>query len=104
MSESSDPNRSPAAWPEGCDGRALRNDLTDRWERGPVGPAERERLAERYRRAPSDDYSIKALWAGEGLDLIHAIEPAEAIIARVVGDALHLLRTAPTGFGSVARP
>jgi nitronate monooxygenase len=101
--EAFDVIRGPA-WPADCDGRALRNDITDRWDREPLGPTERERLAELYRRAPAEDYSIKALWAGDALDLIHAIEPAGDVIATVIDDALRLLESAAAAVRSEARP
>jgi nitronate monooxygenase len=101
--EAFDVIRGPA-WPDGYDGRALRNDLTERWVRGPLGPAERERLAEAYRCAPAEDYAVKALWAGDGLDLIHGIESAGDVIAAVVDDARRLLASAATTFGMEAGP
>jgi len=35
------------------------------------------------------------VWASESVDLIHAIEPAEAILQRVVSEAEEHLRRAP---------
>jgi NAD(P)H-dependent flavin oxidoreductase YrpB (nitropropane dioxygenase family) len=110
--EAFDVIRGPA-WPDDCDGRALRNDITDRWDReplgpldplGPLGPLEREQLTELYRRAPAEDYSIKALWAGDALDFIHAIEPAGDVIATVIDDALRLLESAAAAVRSEVRP
>ncbi|MGZ4716618.1 MAG: nitronate monooxygenase [Acidimicrobiales bacterium] len=101
--EAFDVIRGPA-WPDGYDGRALRNDITDRWAREPLGPAERERLAEAYRQAPAEDYAIRVLWTGDALDLIHAIEPAGDVIAAVVDDALRRLESAATAVRSQPEP
>jgi nitronate monooxygenase len=101
--EAFDVIRGPA-WPDGCDGRALRNDITERWDREPLGPAERQRLAEAYRHAPAEDYAVKALWAGDALDLIHGIESAEDVIAAVTDDARRLLASAPTTFAVETSP
>lgn len=92
------------AWPDGCDGRALRNSITDQWDREPLGQAERERLAELYRRAPAEDYSIKALWAGDALDLVHTIEPAGDIITTIIDDAFRVLESAATAVRSQPVP
>lgn len=48
--------------------------------------------------------AIKALWAGDALDLIHAIEPAGDVIATVIEDALRLLESAAAAVRSEARP
>lgn len=88
------------AWPTGFDGRVVHNDTVDRWdhldddERAGDDVA-RHVLEARFRAAPETDYSVKPLWAGEGLDLIDAIRPAADIVASVVDQAVAVLeRTA----------
>lgn len=78
-------------WPRGHDGRAIRNALIDRFERGVEGDdvAELERA---FRGSAEDDYSMRPLWAGEGLDGITAIEPAAAIVERLIEEAVSTLR------------
>jgi nitronate monooxygenase len=82
------------AWPEGHDGRALRNDLVDRWhDRVDAAARARDELAAAYRATPVDDLTQRVVWAGEGLDLVTAIEPAGAILDRVVAEATYALAT-----------
>lgn len=82
------------AWPEGHDGRAVRNELVEGWERLQRSETSREELESAYRESAEDDYSMRPLWAGEGLDLITGIEPAGAIVAEVVTDASRRIRAA----------
>lgn len=83
------------AWPEGYDGRLVRNALVDRWHDDLTGlEAHRDELGATYRASDRDDYSTRALWAGEGLDLITEILPAAVIIERMVADAVEQLRHA----------
>lgn len=73
------------AWPAGHDGRVVRNRLTDEWnDRHDL--VETERM---FRAAAADDYAVRPLWAGEGLDLIASIESPESIVSDVVTDAAH---------------
>jgi nitronate monooxygenase len=77
-------------WPAGYDGRAVRNDLIDRWDDHLDEDAARRReLEAAYRASAVDDYSMRPLWAGEGLDLITGIEPAASIVWDVVNEAAH---------------
>lgn len=94
-SEVFDVVRGPA-WPSGYDGRAVRNSMTERWLDHPDADA----LRDEFRTAADDDYSIRPLWAGEGLDLIDRIESAGAILERVIEEAtarLDSVRPEPTG-------
>lgn len=85
------------AWPEGHDGRLVRNDLVERWHDDPAGiAAAREELSAAYRSSAPDDHSIRALWAGEGLDLVTEILPAATIVERVVDSAVAEIRRAAT--------
>ena len=81
-------------WPAPFDGsRALRNTVADRWHGDEA--ALREVLdEERARYAEADargDYSVKALPAGEGVDLIHDVLPAAEIVERTVAEAVAML-------------
>lgn len=76
-------------WPKPFTGRALANDFTRRWHGGEAGLAA-ELAAEnaRYQSAQGKgDVETIVTWAGEGVDLIHGIEPAEAILNRIVAEA-----------------
>jgi nitronate monooxygenase len=76
-------------WPEIYNGRILRNDFVDRWH----GDEQqlRERLPElraTFEQAKADDdYSIGNVIVGEGIGLIHEIEPAAVIVERMVREA-----------------
>ncbi len=83
------------AWPDGHDGRVVRNDFTTRWDAQPDHPeSQLDSLRGRYRASSEDDYSIRPLWAGEGLDLITSIEPASLIVESVVASAIAALNGA----------
>jgi nitronate monooxygenase len=82
------------AWPDGHDGRVVRNRLVDMYELGGTDPAARERMAEEFRASASDDYSMRPLWAGEGLDLIRDIPSAGSIVEQIAADAAMRIRSA----------
>lgn len=75
------------AWPAGHDGRAVRNRLTEEWN------ARHDSLAaaEMFRTAAPTDYTVRPLWAGEGLDLIERIETPESILADAVTEAARMI-------------
>lgn len=80
------------AWPEGHDGRVVRNDFTVAWESEPGHPQTQiDSLKSRYRSSGETDYSMRPLWAGEGLDLITSIEPAALIVESVIAEAIDAL-------------
>lgn len=81
-------------WPAPFTGRVLRNAHADRWQG-------REGALMQHLQSGADDYAaaraagdfdIAAVIAGEGAGLIGGIEPAGAIVARVVEDARASLR------------
>lgn len=84
--EAFDRIRGPA-WPQGHDGRALRNRLVDMWE----ATSDDVALRRTYEQSAPDDRSIRPVWAGEGLDLITTIEPAGAVVTDIVHDAARRL-------------
>lgn len=93
--ESVDVLRGPP-WPAGHDGRVLRNELVDRWGAGLDPGTEAFRaLSAAFCASAPDDFSMRPLWAGEGLDLVTSIEPAAAIVRDVVAEAAAILRALP---------
>jgi nitronate monooxygenase len=75
-------------WPQEYTGRALRNRFADAWhgheDALTQNDAERGRYAEAAARGDAD---IAVVFAGEGIDLIHAIEPAATILGQVIHEA-----------------
>jgi nitronate monooxygenase len=83
-------------WPGGYTGRALRNRFFERWHASEEALA-REVAAERaayWDAAARGDVDTAVVWASEAVDLIHAIEPAAALVARIAGEAEAELRRA----------
>lgn len=76
-------------WSPSYTGRAIANAFTDRWdgcEAELAATLEPERAHyEAARRA--GDLSVTAVFAGEGIDLIHDIPPARTLIERIVAEA-----------------
>jgi nitronate monooxygenase len=78
------------AWPRGFTARIRRNVFTDRWH-GREEALERNIAVEGpcYRRAFSEgDPDNTGVWFGEAAGLIHAIEPAGAIVERMGAEAV----------------
>jgi len=76
-------------WPASFTGRALVNRFTATWH-GREEALEREAAAERARyakAATSGDFDTAVIFSGEGIDMIHSIEPARVIVERLVADA-----------------
>lgn len=88
-----------AQWPWQFTGRTVANAFARQWHDDLDGlrrNADRERA--RYDAADPDDYEIRVLIAGEALDLIGSIAPAETIVEDVVRQAAGLLRDGSTRF------
>jgi nitronate monooxygenase len=89
-------------WPERFTARVLRNPFIERWH-GHEGEL-RERVAEEagpWRRAWDEgDVSIANTFIGEAVGLIHAIEPAAAILSRIVEEAEAAIRNRARSLGS----
>ena len=81
------------AWPAGHDGRVIGNRLTDWWSEHQADPGSHEPVKAEYRATAPDDYSMRPLWAGEGIDLVHSIETAADVVASVVAQAVGQLRS-----------
>ncbi|MGD8325965.1 MAG: nitronate monooxygenase [Sphingomonadales bacterium] len=84
-------------WPAPYTLRTLRNSYSDAWLNGlepnPSLPGAQETYAEAVRRG---DFSRAAVIVGEGVDQLHKKEPAAAIIERLMREAEHHLRAAPS--------
>ena len=82
-------------WPWHYTGRSVRNAFTDKWVndihdmKARAGEAQ-----EAYDASDPDDLSVRALIAGEAVDLISRVESAADIVERVVQDAADLLKRA----------
>ena len=74
-------------WPEGFDGRAVRNDTVREWEADEAGVrAQRSDARARYKAAvAADDMTRRVVWAGTSIDAVDAIEPAADIVRRFAG-------------------
>lgn len=80
-------------WPSEFTARIRRNAFTDRWH-GNEDELRRQLAVEgpRYRQAFNEgDPQHTAVWFGEAAGLIHAIEPAAQIVARMAADAAQRL-------------
>ena len=75
-------------WPQEYTGRVLPNRFSEKWRgREAALAADPAELARYTEARAADDFDIAAIHAGEGIDLIRAIEPAGAIVARLVAEA-----------------
>jgi nitronate monooxygenase len=81
-------------WPEEYSGRAVVNDFSRRWHGHEAELARRQQHeAEAYwAAAKAADVSKAVVFAGEGLDLIHAIMPAGNVVRDIAAGAEALLR------------
>jgi len=76
-------------WPGQYTGRAIANDLSARWhgrEQALTDSLDIER-PRYFEAAGKGDTGTMVVWAGEGLDLIKDIQPAEKIVERIVAEA-----------------
>lgn len=82
-----------APWPAIYPGRALRNAFSARWN-GREGElaADQKQQEKAYLSTDPNDFSARAVWTGEGVDLINDIPSASDIIERVIADAANVLQ------------
>lgn len=75
-------------WPHAFTGRALRNAFTERWHGNEDGLARRlDTERPRYAAAAAaGDVSTAVVFAGEGVDLIHGIAPAQAVMDALIAE------------------
>lgn len=83
-------------WPWRFTGRVVQNAFAEEWRDNIDGLlADAERQQARYAASDPADFSTRAVIAGECVDLIDRVEPAEEIVHRTVAEAAELLRAAP---------
>jgi len=76
-------------WPKPYTGRAIRNRTTELWhgrEEALVAAAE-EHQATYAAAAAAGDFGTAVLWAGEGIDLIRDVPPAQEVVERMIAEA-----------------
>ena len=80
-------------WPGPYTGRALRNAFADAWDGREAelraNPSARQRFTRGHR---AGDPDIALVWAGEGTDLITAVEPAANLVTQITAQAERILR------------
>jgi len=75
-------------WPQEYTGRVLPNGFSEKWRgREAALAADAAELARYAKAREADDFDTAVIHAGEAIDLVHAIEPAGAIVARVIAEA-----------------
>lgn len=76
-------------WPKQYTGRAVANDFSGRWHGNEQELRDRldTERSQYFAAADKGDTDTMVVWAGEGLDLIKSVEPAETILQRIVADA-----------------
>jgi nitronate monooxygenase len=83
-------------WPGSWKIRTIENDFTRRWHDDPKRLRDAVEEQARYAAArDAGDFDTAAVIAGEAADLIRGVEPAAAIVTRMVAEAETLLRGAP---------
>ena len=70
-------------WPDGHDGRVVRNGFVDDWHAG----ADLEALAERFERSDPADTEVRPVWAGESAGMVDDVVPAADLVRRVIAEA-----------------
>jgi nitronate monooxygenase len=83
-------------WPSPYTGRALRNAFTDAWDGREAelraNPGAQERFARSHQ---AGDPDTAVVWAGEGTDLINAVESAANLVTQITAQAERTLRGIP---------
>jgi len=75
-------------WPTHFTGRGLTNRFSETWHGREAELATDATAKSLYKEAnAANDLDISAVWAGEGVDLIGSVEPAGAIVERIVAEA-----------------
>ncbi|KAF8801269.1 2-nitropropane dioxygenase [Phlegmacium glaucopus] len=80
--------RDTLGWPEGVDGRALRNMTVDDYENGEDINLLKQKYTESIRRGDTDRTLV---WAGAGVGLMHQIKPARDILVELHEECLQRL-------------
>ncbi|HEV8678762.1 MAG TPA: nitronate monooxygenase [Stellaceae bacterium] len=75
-------------WPEEFPGRGFANRFTASWQGREAELQQASADKARYADAcAAEDFDTAVVWAGEGVDLVHSVEPAGAIVARIAAEA-----------------
>lgn len=84
-----------ADWPWQYTGRVVGNAFSDQWH-GDIDGLQKDVEAQRavYNASADDDFSTRVVIAGEAVDLISSVEPAEKIVLQTVEGAARLLGAA----------
>ncbi|CDO75888.1 hypothetical protein BN946_scf184533.g3 [Trametes cinnabarina] len=78
-------------WPDGIDGRGIRNGIVRDIESG----VDEETTQEKYRAAvQAGDTNYMVIWSGQGISLINDIKPARAVVEELSAGAVQALRRA----------
>ena len=87
-------------WPRPYTGRALRNAFVDSWDGREAELRADSGALDRFARGhQAGDPDVALVWAGEGTDLITAVEPTGNLVTRIMAQAEGLLRGAPRQLG-----
>ncbi|EST07868.1 2-nitropropane dioxygenase, NPD [Kalmanozyma brasiliensis GHG001] len=95
-----DDARGTLGWPQGTDGRGLRNktveeyerDLQDQVKAGKEDPEGAKKRMERYKQAAKDNDTDRiVIWAGTGVGAISAITPAKQVVEDITREAIEAL-------------
>jgi nitronate monooxygenase len=80
-------------WPPQFPGRALKNAFTGRWSGHEEELARDEEAPKAFQQAKqAEDYATAVIYAGQSVGLVATVEPAAAIVARIVAEAEEALR------------
>ncbi|EDR05531.1 uncharacterized protein LACBIDRAFT_191118 [Laccaria bicolor S238N-H82] len=82
--------RNTLGWPQGVDGRGLRNATVEDYERGEDIQVLRSKLKEA---SLKDDTSRIVVWAGASVGLVNKIMPAREIVEEIHKDCVKYLRS-----------
>ncbi|KAF8972618.1 2-nitropropane dioxygenase [Flammula alnicola] len=81
--------RNTLGWPQGIDGRGLRNATVDDYERGEDMNVIRQKFAEGIRTGDSNRILV---WGGSGVGLMTQIKPAKEIVKELHEECLHRIK------------
>jgi nitronate monooxygenase len=82
-----------AGWPSIYPGRVLRNEFFDKWDgREEALTANVAEAKAAHFATAEEDYTQRAVWSGEGVDLIHDVPSARDIVDRTIAEAVAVLR------------
>ncbi|SPO22126.1 uncharacterized protein UTRI_02131_B [Ustilago trichophora] len=97
-----DDARGTLGWPQGTDGRGLRNKTVEEYERdlqeqvkaGKEDPEGAKRRMERYKQAAKENDTERiVIWSGTGVGAMDAIVPAAEVVRQITDEAVQALET-----------